>query len=231
MRDHLLDRITETEYDESGRACRTKTHDTAGHIYTGEVDYEPATGLLSVFRAYIGTGYTRYGSTTASFVYNSDGLRIRKTVGGTVTNYTLHGTSIVHMTHGTTNLHFFYDSENRPAIVVYGGNRYGYVKNLQGDVLGLINDSGTEVVQYVYDAWGKLLATTGTMATTLGRIQPFRYRGYVYDEETGLYDLRSRYYNPEWGRFVNADMVISVSEMGIIYKPNIALIHPEAIRR
>ncbi len=69
MRDHLLDRIVETEYDESGRACRTKTHDTAGHIYTEELDYEPARGLLSVFRAYIGTGYTRYGTT---FAYDNE---------------------------------------------------------------------------------------------------------------------------------------------------------------
>ena len=51
---------------------------------------------------------------------------------------------------------------------------------------------------------------TGTLATTLGTLNPFRYRGYVYDEETGLYYLRSRYYNPEWGRFVNADELQSV---------------------
>ena len=64
------------------------------------------------------------------------------------------------------------------------------------------------VVEYTYDAWGKVLSTTGSMAGTLGTIQPFRYRGYVYDVETGLYYLRSRYYWPIWMRFLNADSVI-----------------------
>ena len=70
---------------------------------------------------------------------------------------------------------------------------------------GLVNSSGTQVVAYTYDAWGNPLTTTGSMASTLGKLNPFRYRGYVYDTETGLYYLGSRYYNPTWGRFVNAD--------------------------
>ncbi len=64
------------------------------------------------------------------------------------------------------------------------------------------------MVEYSYDAWGKPLTKTSTLATTLGTLNPFRYRGYVYDDETGLYYLRSRYYNPVWGRFLNADSVI-----------------------
>lgn len=72
-----------------------------------------------------------------------------------------------------------------------------YIHNLQGDIVGIIDSNGNEVVQYTYDAWGKVLSTAGTMASTLGTVQPFRYRGYVYDVETGLYYLRSRYYNPE----------------------------------
>ena len=70
---------------------------------------------------------------------------------------------------------------------------------------GLVNSSGTQVVAYTYDAWGNPLTTTGTMADTLGKLNPFRYRGYVYDTETGLYYVSSRYYNPEFGRFINAD--------------------------
>ena len=80
--------------------------------------------------------------------------------------------------------------------------------NLQGDIVGIIDSTGTEVIKYTYDAWGKVLSTTGSLASTLGTVQPFRYRGYVYDVETGLYYLRSRYYNPEWGRFINADALI-----------------------
>ena len=61
------------------------------------------------------------------------------------------------------------------------------------------------MVTYTYDAWGNILDTAGTMKDTLGFYNPLRYRGYVYDEETELYYLQSRYYNPAWGRFISAD--------------------------
>ena len=148
-------------------------------------------------------------ATIAEFVYNADGLRVQKTVNGVATNYTLHGKNIVHMTKGNAELHFWYDAQNRPAIVEFNGTKYGYLYNLQGDVIGLIDSANTEVVRYTYDAWGKPLSVTGSLANTIGYYNPFRYRGYVYDVETGLYYLRSRYYNPSWGRFVNADILIT----------------------
>ena len=64
------------------------------------------------------------------------------------------------------------------------------------------------MVSYTYDPWGAPLSVSGTMASTLGAANPLRYRGYVYDSETGLYYLSSRYYNPVWGRFINADSLI-----------------------
>ena len=147
---------------------------------------------------------------TAEFVYNADGLRVQKTVNGVVMKYTLHGKNIVHMTSGTDELHFFYDAQNRPAVVVYNGVPYAYVKSLQGDVIAILDAAGNVVVSYAYDAWGAPIGKSGALAETLGTVQPFRYRGYVFDEETGLYYLRSRYYNPGWGRFVNADAEIAV---------------------
>jgi YD repeat-containing protein len=78
-------------------------------------------------------------------------------------------------------LHFWYDAQNRPAIVQFNGTKYAYIQNLQGDIVGIVDSNGTEVVKYTYDAWGKVLSTTGSLAATLGTIQPFRYRGYVYD--------------------------------------------------
>ena len=63
----------------------------------------------------------------------------------------------------------------------------------------------------MYDAWGQPIGKNGTLAETLGTLNPFRYRGYVFDEETGLYYLRCRYYNPQWGRFVNADNYLSTN--------------------
>ena len=145
---------------------------------------------------------------TAEFVYNADGLRVQKTVNGVATKYTLHGKNVVHMTSGTDELHVFYDAQNRPAVVVYNGTAYAYVKSLQGNVVAILDENGNAVVSYGYDAWGAPLWCTGELAETLGKVQPFRFRGYVFDEETGLYYLRSRYYNPRWGRFVNADGAI-----------------------
>ncbi len=63
-----------------------------------------------------------------------------------------------------------------------------------------------------FDSWGKLLSTSGSLASTLGKNNPFRYRGYVCDEETGFYYLQSRYYNPEVGRFISSDVLLSTGQ-------------------
>ena len=122
----------------------------------------------------------------------------------------MHGKNVVHMTWASDELHFFYDAQNRPAVGVYNGVPYAYVKSLQGDIVAILDENGNTVVSYGYDAWGAPLWCTGELAETLGKVQPFRYRGYVFDEETGLYYLRSRYYNAQWGRFVNADNVLNI---------------------
>ena len=148
--------------------------------------------------------------TNAQFTYDHNGMRIRKIVNGVTTNYTLNGKNVVHMTQGSNDLHFFYDAQGKPGMVTYNDVDYFYVYNLQGDVVALIDANGTQVVEYVYDAWGALIAKTGSMVATLGTVNPFRYRGYIYDEETGLYYLRSRYYNPVCKRFINADSLAGV---------------------
>ena len=87
----------------------------------------------------------------------------------------------------------------------FNGVRYYYVTSLQGDVIAIVDQNGTVVTTYLYDAWGNHLHTTGSLSATVGRYNPLRYRGYVYDRETNLYYLQSRYYNPETGRFINGD--------------------------
>ena len=82
---------------------------------------------------------------------------------------------------------------------------------MPSELVAILDENGNTVVSYGYDAWGAPLWCTGELAETLGKVQPFRYRGYVYDEETGLYYLRSRYYNPDLGRFVNADRVFDAN--------------------
>ncbi|MBR5323081.1 MAG: hypothetical protein IKU48_06010 [Clostridia bacterium] len=89
---------------------------------------------------------------------------------------------------------------------------YYYIHNLQGDVIGIVDTNGTKVVEYTYDAWGKILATTGTLATTIGELNPIRYRGYYYDAETGFYYCRARYYDPEICRWINPDKYVSTGQ-------------------
>ena len=90
---------------------------------------------------------------------------------------------------------------------------YYFAKNLQGDVLAVYAASdNTCVAAYTYDAWGNVLTTTGSMASTLGKDNPLRYRGYVYDTETTLYYINSRYYDPSVGRFISADALISTGQ-------------------
>lgn len=145
------------------------------------------------------------GSTTWTNTYNADGLRTKRTNGSTTYSYVYNGSSLSQMTVGSNTLYFAYDASGTPMSVTYNGTNYYYATNIQGDVTAILNTSGTAVVQYTYDAWGKLLTTTGSMADTLGVHNPLRYRGYVYDTESTLYYLQSRYYDPDIGRFINAD--------------------------
>ncbi|MBQ3553026.1 MAG: RHS repeat-associated core domain-containing protein, partial [Clostridia bacterium] len=89
---------------------------------------------------------------------------------------------------------------------------YYYLRNAQNDIVKIIDGSGNTVVQYTYDSWGKPISVTGTLASTLGVNQPFRYRGYVYDTETGWYYLQSRYYDPSIYRFISADVYLSTDQ-------------------
>ena len=148
---------------------------------------------------------------SASYVYNTDGIRTQKTVNGVTTNYYLNGSSVLRQVTGNDVLEFFYDA-NGVLGFYYNNTPYYYLKNLQGDIVGILDANGTQVVSYTYDAWGAPLSVTGTAADTIGQINPFRYRSYYYDNETGLYYLNSRYYDPETYRFLNADGYVQTGQ-------------------
>jgi len=90
---------------------------------------------------------------------------------------------------------------------VISDNAYFYATNAQGDVIAIYSNTGTKLYTYTYDAWGNLIEGREVAAggAAIGALNPLRYRGYYFDAETGLYYLNSRYYNPQWGRFLNAD--------------------------
>ena len=108
---------------------------------------------------------------------------------------------------------YSYDASGYPISMTYRKSAdaaataevYFLATNLQGDVTYIYDIDGNRVVTYNYDAWGNILSISGTKASTIGRYNPFRYRSYYYDNETGFYYLNSRYYDPASGRFLNAD--------------------------
>ena len=137
--------------------------------------------------------------------YEAGGLRTKRSSAEKTYNYIYSGDKLVRMTCGDNILDFTYDANGAPLTLVTGGKVYYYLTNLQGDVMSIESSDGTPVASYCYDAWGKILACDGALA----ELNPLRYRGYVYDQETGFYYLQSRYYDPAIGRFINADNVIS----------------------
>ena len=153
---------------------------------------------------------------TVDFAYDSDGKRVRKTSGGNITTYYYNGNVLSGLvrkaskdagTTGTgTTVQFVYDTQGKPFMLRMNGKTdYFYLYNGLGDVTGLVDSSNQVVVRYQYNSWGKVTSTQDTSGVSLATLNPFRYRKYVYDPETGLNCLGSRYYDPEVGRFVNAD--------------------------
>ena len=86
---------------------------------------------------------------------------------------------------------YVYDSGANLVAIIIAGKYYYYVRNIQNDIVALVDESGKTVVNYVYDSWGKLLSITGSLKDTVGIQNPFRYRGYYYDNETGMYYLKT----------------------------------------
>jgi len=141
------------------------------------------------------------GSTTWTYSYDANGMRTQRTNGTDTYTYTYNGSQLTQMTKGEYTLNFTYDANGTPMTVSKNGTTYYYATNLQGDVMNILDADGEIVASYRYDAWGKVYTAYGSLA----ELNPLRYRGYVYDNETELYYLQSRYYNPQLCRFISPD--------------------------
>ncbi len=161
------------------------------------------------------------GSQTTSYLYNADGVRIRKNNSdGSYILYLVADGTIIGEKHynsnGTATKHLRYIFDDNGTVCGYEKStngtswwNYYFVRNIQGDVLHVYGSYEEMIVaNYTYDSWGNILTSSGEMAEE----NPFRYRGYYYDEETGFYYLQSRYYDPEIGRFINADGFASTGQ-------------------
>lgn len=160
---------------------------------------------------------------TYEYRYDQDGMRNRKYLADATVYYQMDGDLIVgeqkvynDQTEPAYEMEFIYDSAGNIIALLYNGTEYYYEKNMQGDIVAIRNAFGEQSVTYTYDTWGNVIDIGGLASDrTLGELNPFRYRGYYYDSETGLYYLRSRYYDPEIGRFLNSDSQLNVG-FGVI---------------
>ena len=171
-----------------------------------------------------------------SYTYNADGIRTSKTISGIKHEYLLNGNQIVRETWTESGIEhmlvYLYDEKGAPVGLRYRTSTYEedvylhffFEKNLQGDIVALYDENGNKIGTYTYDAWGNCTVTSLTSFTInntiLNTYNPFRYRGYYYDVETGWYYLQSRYYNPQWGRFISPDRhdVINATPMALTDK-------------
>ena len=227
-----------------GGTSYTYTYDTAGNIQSKKVGSTTTNytygnsawrDLLTAYNGgsitYSGGNPTKYydgstftwtqgrrlatakvGSTNISYTYDIAGVRSSKTVGSTKYDFTTLSGLVTRQTGGGKTIDFVYDENNQPLAMKYNNTLYYYVLNAQGDVVRIVNSSRNTVASYTYDPWGKIISSSGTLAD----INPLRYRGYYYDSETGFYYLQSRYYDPEIGRFINADSYASTDATGLL---------------
>ena len=152
------------------------------------------------------------------FLPDGNGMRHKKVVNGNTTEYYYNGTQLLaEYRKGTDELlAYFYDQSGVAGLIYdsrFGGIRHYYFdKNTLGDIIAIRDEGGNVVAEYFYDAWGNILHEEGGMAS----VNPFRYRGYYYDVETGFYYLQTRYYDPTICRFINADNYELVAELSYV---------------
>ena len=146
------------------------------------------------------------GGKNIQYSYDHAGHRIRKVVDGAVTQMRYAGDLLVSERTGSEKtLWYRYDSSGNVIALTYESEIYMYLRNAQNDIIGLLDKDGKVVVRYTYDSWGQVVKIEGTLKDKVGARNPFRYKGYYYDVETGLYYCRSRYYDPAIRRFISAD--------------------------
>ena len=162
------------------------------------------------------------GAMTMSFAYNDEGIRTSKTVNGVTTTYYVNGGQIIAEKTDTRTIVYIYDASGSPIGMMYRTPSYAantfdvfwYEKNLQGDIIGVCNSEGDTLISYNYsDAWGNHTVSYASVDGITGaQYNPFRYRGYYYDTDLGMYYLQSRYYDAKICRFISADSYTSTGQ-------------------
>lgn len=154
---------------------------------------------------------------SVSYKYNDAGIRVEKTVNNITYKYYLEGKYINYVQIAENVLYFIRDINNKLIGFKYNADVYYYIKNAQDDIIGIKDSNLNTIALYEYDSFGKILSIKDVNGnqiisdTHVAHINPFRFRSYYYDNETGFYYLNSRYYNPTWGRFINLDGIVGAN--------------------
>ncbi len=145
-----------------------------------------------------------------SYTYDENGIRTSKTINGFSTIINTQNGIVLSQKDNDNTIVFQYDEVGTPFGMVLNDEQYYYIINAQGDVIGIANQYGEAIAYYSYNEWGELIEIKDiNNGYDVAEINPLRYRGYYYDNETGYYYLQSRYYDPSICRFINADSFIS----------------------
>lgn len=147
-----------------------------------------------------------------TYEYNDAGIRTSKTVDGVPTHYHLIGDKVGSLIKGSSKLFFHYNERDMLVGFEYNKENYFYSRDLTGNIHNIVDKNGDVMVEYKYDAWGNFLNKDTAAKTAIGgtllALNPFIYKGYIYDDESGLYYLKSRYYSPKVRRFISPDSEI-----------------------
>ena len=153
-----------------------------------------------------------------SYKYNDNRIRTEKIVNGEKTQYLLDDDIVILEIKGNDVFYYEYNENDELIGFKYNDEQYYYTKNGQNDIIGILNNNFEKIITYEYDSWGKLISIKDEQGNditndtnSIGYKNPYRYRGYRYDNETDLYYLQSRYYDPEIGRFISADDLLATS--------------------
>ena len=184
------------EYDNYGNPKKWFKHGANSSSLGYTLQWGHVSNLIAITDNDAGKRYT--------YKYNDQGIRTEKVVNGVVHKYYLQGEQIIAERYGNNLIKFYYDTTGVCGFN-YNDTDYYYQKNIQGDILRIFDKNGNLKAEYSYDAWGK--CTIKSNVSNIAAINPFRYRGYYHDDETGLYYLTARYYDPEIGRFISPDSI------------------------
>lgn len=229
--DYTNNKRYELNYDNQGNIITNKVYELDSNILIGEDDYVYGNGnwqdLLTRFNnediTYDSIGnplsigskqftwingreLSNYNdeNNTITYKYDENGYRVSKNINGSLTTYFLEGNKIIFENRNQNMIYYIYEGD-RLLGFKYQDVIYYYHKNIFEDIIGIFDENYEEIVKYEYDMWGKIIDIEDNSNINISTINPFRYRSYYYDNETNLYCVGRRYYNPLIKRFINRD--------------------------